>query len=381
MFTKSYRLFSIFGFRIGIDLSWFFLAALIIWSLGTGFFPDVLPGLAQSAYYIMAACAALGMFASIVYHELAHALVARYYQIKIAGITLFIFGGVAELEDEPPTAKSEFLVAIAGPISSYLLAGALYLLTGILPVTLPEPIFAVLSYLTLINLVLATFNLIPAFPLDGGRMLRAGIWWARGSLREATRIASFLGMGLGVALIAYGAYNSFQGASVGGMWQVLIGFFVVNAAKSAQRNMEVFEGLRGVSVRDLMRSPPAGVPAEMPVDQITKHVELRESKAYLPVVADGRVIGLVQPSVLNEMPPERQADTPVGKVAVPLTDSERLVPELSAIAALHRLQRARGYQAFVERNGATVGWIEARTIFAYLDRQPQMPKAEAPANP
>ena len=131
--------------------------------------------------------AALGMFASIVYHELAHALVARYYQIKIAGITLFIFGGVAELEDEPPTAKSEFLVAIAGPISSILLAGLLYLITVYLPEATPGEVFAVLSYLVLINIVLAVFNLIPAFPLDGGRMLRGGLWWCKGNLRKATR--------------------------------------------------------------------------------------------------------------------------------------------------------------------------------------------------
>jgi Zn-dependent protease len=218
MFTKSYRLFSILGFRISIDLSWFFLAALIIWSLGSSFFPEMLPAREPATYYLIAAIAALGMFASIVFHELAHAIVARYYQIKIAGITLFIFGGVAELEDEPPTAKSEFLVAIAGPISSYVLAGALFLIIEILSSAIPSELYAVLTYLMVINLVLATFNLIPAFPLDGGRMLRATLWWIQGSLSKATRSASILGAVLGVALMVYGIYNSFQGSSLGGMW-------------------------------------------------------------------------------------------------------------------------------------------------------------------
>ncbi len=138
------------------------------------------------------------MFASIVYHELAHSLVARHYRIKIAGITLFIFGGVAELEDEPPTAKSEFLVAIAGPIASLSLAGSLWLLLQILPEATPS--YALIDYLAFMNIVLAVFNLIPAFPLDGGRVLRAILWWAQGSLRKATRIASTLGAALGIAL-------------------------------------------------------------------------------------------------------------------------------------------------------------------------------------
>ncbi|HEY7646789.1 MAG TPA: site-2 protease family protein, partial [Hyphomicrobiales bacterium] len=212
-------MFSIFGFRISLDASWIFLAALIVWSLATGYFPDVLPGMSPTVYYAAAIVAALGMFASIIYHELAHALVARYYQIRIAGITLFIFGGVAELADEPPTAKSEFLVAIAGPISSFLLAGLLYIVAVYLPDSTPVEIFAVLSYLTLINIVLAVFNLMPAFPLDGGRMLRAALWWYRDSLPWATRIASYLGAALGIALMAFGAYNMSQDAGVGGMWQ------------------------------------------------------------------------------------------------------------------------------------------------------------------
>jgi Zn-dependent protease len=377
MFTKSYRLFSILGFRISIDLSWFFLAALIIWSLGAGFFPDVLPGREVAVYYLIAVIAALGMFASIVFHELAHAIVARYYQIKIAGITLFIFGGVAELEDEPPTAKSEFLVAIAGPISSYVLAGALFLLIEFLSSVIPPELYAVLTYLMVINIILATFNLIPAFPLDGGRMLRAALWWIQGSLRKATRIASILGAALGVALMVYGIYNAFQGASMGGMWQVLIGFFILNAASNAQRQMEVLDILRGVNVRELMRPPPTGIPGEVLVSQITGHPELTGSKAFLPVTENGQIVGLVQPSALDKIPPEERSAMPVRTAASPLKPEEVLDPERTAIGALNQLRRARGHQAFVRRNGAIVGWIEARDIFAYIDRRAASKQAES----
>jgi Zn-dependent protease len=307
-------LFSIFGFRISIDLSWFVLAALIVWSLATDLFPESLPNRSAQTYYIMGTVAALGMFASIVFHELAHSLVARAYGIKIAGITLFIFGGVAELDDEPPTPQSEFLVAIAGPISSIVLGGAFFLIASLFETLSPPEALAVLSYLTVINIVLAVFNLIPAFPLDGGRMLRAALWWWRGDLRKATRQASILGAALGIALMAYGAYNAFDGAMVGGMWQILIGYFVFNAAGNARRQTELVERLRGVSVRHLMRTPSLGAPDEP--------------------FAGGT-----------------------------------LQAEQSAIAALRRLLRTPQSEALVLADGRAVGVIGARDIFAFLNRQ------------
>lgn len=380
MFTKRLQLFSILGFRIGIDLSWFFLAALIVWSLATGFFPDVLPGLGETAYYTMAVAGAAGMFASIVYHELAHALVARYYRIKIAGITLFIFGGVAELEDEPPTAKSEFLVAVAGPISSFLLAGALILAASLLaPHTRPE-ILAVLDYLSLINIVLAVFNLVPAFPLDGGRMLRAGMWWLTGNLYKATRIAAILGAGLGIGLMVFGAYNISQGYSVGGMWQILIGFFIFNAAGSAQRQTEVMEILRGVSVGKLMKAPPPSIPAEIGVEQVMGHPVLGGQDVMLPVSDNGRFVGVVRPSKLAGMPAEEQNSARVGDVVERLDKDGVLSPDQSAIAALRRLGSTPGNQALVLEQDKVVGWIADRDIFAYIDSQSRKRRREtAPA--
>lgn len=380
MLTKSVRLFSIFGFRISLDASWIFLAALIVWSLATGYFPDVLPGMSSAVYYAAAVVAALGMFASIVYHELAHALVARYYEIRIAGITLFIFGGVAELADEPPTAKSEFLVAIAGPISSFLLAGLLYIVAVYLPNGTPAEVFAVLSYLMLINIVLAVFNLMPAFPLDGGRMLRAALWWYRGSLSWATRIASYLGAVLGIALMAFGAYNASQDAAVGGMWQILIGFFVFSAARSERRQMEMMESLRGISVGQLMRSAPPTVPGSTPVDQITARNSTAGGRDILiPVTDDDRMVGLVALSALEKIPPE-QRSVPVRNQASPLTEAEQVSPDQSAMGALRQLGRARGNQAFVLQDGRIAGWIRAHDIFAFIESRNAMRAAQAGHN-
>ncbi|MGB0087762.1 MAG: site-2 protease family protein [Rhodomicrobiaceae bacterium] len=371
MFTKSFRLFSIFGFRISIDASWFVLAALIVWSLATGFFPDpdVLPDRSATAYYLISAIAAAGMFASIVYHELAHSLVARHYRIKIAGITLFIFGGVAELEDEPPTAKSEFLVAIAGPIASLSLAGSLWLLLQILPEATPS--YALIDYLAFMNTVLAVFNLIPAFPLDGGRVLRAALWWIQGSLSKATRIASLLGAALGIALMAYGAYNSYTSSSIGGMWQILIGFFIFNAAGSARRQTEVIEALQGVSVGQLMKAPPPSIPADITVERVTEHPDLSGRDISLPVTDNGQLIGIVEISALEKIPPEKRGEVAIRAITTALTADETLSPDASAIAALRQLSRARGNQALVVRNGQLAGWIHGRDIFDYINSHKQ----------
>jgi Zn-dependent protease len=368
MFTRSYPLFSILGFRISIDLSWFLLAALIVWTLATGMFPEVVPGLWPLTYYVMGVVAALGMFASIVYHELAHSLVARYYDIKISGITLFIFGGVAELEDEPPTAKSEFLVAIAGPISSFTLAGILYLLMEGLSGVAPIEAFAVLDYLMLINLVLAIFNLLPAFPLDGGRMLRAALWWWQGSLPKATRIASYLGAFLGVALMGYGAYNAVQGLFISGMWQILIGYFIYNAAGASRRQMEVMEGLRGVSVRQLMRPPAPTLPGTLAVEEVVRHPELGVSEALFPVASENRLLGMVRPAALSAIPAAERAGMTLRDVAKPLPARQLIDAESGALKALRQLGQGRIGEALVLSGGQAVGVITAYDIFTFLDR-------------
>jgi hypothetical protein len=229
----------------------------------------------------------------------------------------------------------------------------------------------------LINIVLAVFNLMPAFPLDGGRMLRAALWWYRDSLPWATRIASYLGAALGIALMAFGAYNLSQDVGIGGLWQILIGFFVFSAARNERRQMEVMESLRGISVGQLMRSAPPTVPGSTPVDQITARNSTAGGRDILiPVTDDDRMVGLVTLSALEKIPPERRGGPGRGH-AGPLTDAEQVSPGQSAMAALRQLGRARGNQAFVLQDGRIAGWIRAHDIFAFIENRNAMRAAQA----
>ena len=224
MFGKRIPLFNLFGFEIRLDWSWIIIAVLITWTLAAGVFPATYPDLQPSTYWSMGVIAALALFGSIILHETAHAAVARRYGLPINGITLFVFGGVAEMEREPDSPGVEFLMAVAGPVASYLIALACYLATsGSAGAGLPVSVVGVLGYLALINAVIATFNLAPAFPLDGGRILRAGLWRWKGDLRWATQITSAIGSGFGLLLIVLG------------VWRVLVGDFVGRTLLDAER--------------------------------------------------------------------------------------------------------------------------------------------------
>jgi len=227
-------LFSLLGFGISVDPSWFVILLLVTGSLATGAFPARFPQLAPAWHLLMGLTAALLLFASIVFHELGHALVARLHRLPVGGITLFMFGGVAELRGEPERPRAELLTALAGPAVSILLA------LGLGAVTRwgegagwPQPPLAILGYLALINGILAAFNLLPAFPLDGGRVLRAVLWAWRKDLRWATRMAAQAGRVVAVLMIAWGGLNALLGATVNGLWLVLVGMFLFGAARSA----------------------------------------------------------------------------------------------------------------------------------------------------
>jgi Zn-dependent protease/CBS domain-containing protein len=326
---RQFRLFTLFGFEVRLDLSWLLLALLISWSLGAGMFPADYPGLPPRTYAWMGVAGALGVFFSIVFHEFSHSMIARHYGMPIKGITLFIFGGVAEMEEEPPGPKSEFLMAIAGPLASFLLAfifariEAIALLRG-----WPTPVVGVSNSLAYINTVVAVFNLVPAFPLDGGRMLRAALWYFRRDMNSATRIASQMGSGFGFALMLLGIIAFVQGNIIGGMWWFLIGIFLRGAAAASYQRLMLHDMLHKQPVSNFMRSDPVTVPPSVTIREWVEDYVYRHHFKMFPVVQDAVLSGAVTIDDIREIPKENWHKMTVRDVMKPCSDDNTIAAHM-----------------------------------------------------
>ena len=250
---KGFKLFKVIGIQISLDYTWFIIFALVAWTLSQGYFPSVVPGLAMWIYIAMGVVSSLLLFASILLHELSHSYVANRLGMDIRGITLFIFGGIAELSREPDDPRMELKIAIAGPIASGVLAILFWLIKeGLTAMALFPLVASVCSYLVIINIVVVIFNMIPGFPLDGGRVLRA-IWWMKsGDLQRATMVAGRVGKGFALFLIFFGILQTFTGNIIGGLWMVFIGIFLQQAAESGYREVLIRNSLSGIRVGDVM---------------------------------------------------------------------------------------------------------------------------------
>ncbi|MCP5368538.1 MAG: site-2 protease family protein [Hyphomicrobiales bacterium] len=367
MFGASVTLFTLLGFRVRADISWLFLALLVTWSLGEGVFPTYYPGLAPATYWWMGVLGALGLFASIVLHELSHSVVARAFGIPIRNITLFIFGGVAEMESEPPSPKAEFLMAMAGPAASAALAVVLFLLSwaGAVAGT-PVPLVGTLRYLALINGILALFNLVPAFPLDGGRALRAALWYWRGDLIGATRMASNAGSLFGLALIVFGALSIVRGDFVGGLWWCLIGMFVRNAAASSYQQVITKRLLTGEPVSAFMTRDPVCVPPRVSLRQFIEEFVYGTHHEFFPVVDDGQAIGAVSTRLVKAVPRERWEETLVGQVMAPLGADSTVGPRTDAMDALALMNRTGNTRLVVVDRGRAVGILALKDMLKLL---------------
>ncbi len=341
MFGKPIHLFRLFGFPIRLDPSWFIVAVLITWTLASALFPTMYGGLGLVTYIGMGIAGALGLFASVILHEMGHSLVARHYGLPIKGITLFIFGGVAELEDEPRTARDEFLVAVAGPIVSLFIAmGTLALATLGVGTGWPVAVVGVLSYLASVNLLVVLFNMVPAFPLDGGRVLRSALWKWRGNLQYATRITANIGSGFGFVLIALGVVNILLGSFIGGLWWLLIGLFLRSASSSSYRHVLVRQVLEGEPVRRLMASEPVTVASDISVQELVDQYVYGHYYKLFPVVDGERVSGCVHVRDIKQVPQEQWPQHTVLDVMTPCSPENTISPDTDAMEALSRLQRS-----------------------------------------
>lgn len=370
---KPIHLFTLFGFSIRIDYSWIFLAIIVTWSLSAQLFPSWYPHLPPLVYIFMGAAGMLGLVASIVLHELAHSLVARHHGVVMRGITLFIFGGVAEMTEEPPSPKAEFQVAIAGPIMSVIIAlvcFGTFLLGRRMDWT--NAINGVVGYTALINTVLVAFNMIPAFPLDGGRVLRAALWRRSGSLIRSTKITSNIGIGFAVILIGLGIYRGLRGDLIGGVWSVLIGMFVRSAAIMSYRQLLMRKRLEGTSVARFMKTDPITVPASIPVESLVSDYFYRYHHRMFPVMEGDRLVGCVTTQMIRDLPTDEWNARSAGSIAERCSGDNVVGPDVPAIVALAQMSRSGRSRLMVVDESGLVGIITLKDLLQYLSLRTEL---------
>ncbi len=369
MFSNALKLFDVFGFQIRVDPSWLIIAALIVWSLATGYFPERVPDLSRADLFALSIVAMLGLFAGLILHELAHSLVARRFGLGVGGITLFLFGGVAELEQEPESAVSEFWIAIAGPVMSVAIAGVSWLAAGTAAAAgASQGLVALFEYLAAINLILALFNLLPAFPLDGGRVLRAVLWRVKGNVLQATRLASLSGTLFGYAFIALGLFALFSGAGViGGLWPILIGLFLASAARGTYQQMLMRQSLSGRTVGQLVTSAALTVAPGQTVRDLVDDIMLGHGVGFVPVVEDGRAIGFVDTATVRGVDRENWDTIRVEDIFVPLDNAARAAPGEPLETLLKRITSSGRRKYIVEDQGRFVGVITLSDLIAHLN--------------
>lgn len=383
MFPARIRLFSLLGFRVSIDVSWFFLAFYLVLSLSTRYFPSAVPHQEMNVYLAMGIAGAIGLFISIILHEIAHAVVARSFGLPMGGITLFIFGGVAELKQEPKTPRSEFWVAIAGPIASIVIATACFLGKAGSELADLTAVTGVLAFLAVTNTVLALFNLVPAFPLDGGRILRSIIWWRTGNLRKATRIAAMCGSIFGVVLIVTGLAQIVTGNAMGGTWQLLIGIFLTAAASQARGQLDTSENLKGVVVEQLMDSSPLSAGPDVSIETLVNDYIYRLNQKFIIIADEGQAWGYIGPEQIKRVPQAEWHDTYVRAIAARFTHDTAVAPNVSAIEALRKLQtNGVGHLAVLEGN-KLVGTVSETNFVNYVSVREELatPPAQASHEP
>jgi len=333
-------LFKIAGIQISLDFSWFIIFALVLLALSAGYFPRYFPGQEPVTYWIAGFVATLLFFASVLIHELSHSLMAIRSGIDIPEITLFVFGGVSRIAEEPKDPKVELKIALVGPLSSFALAGFFWLLKAIFRGFEPSMIVAVFGYLAWINLALGIFNLIPGFPLDGGRIFRAIWWWKSGSLTRATKIASDIGKGFAVALMILGALQIFAGALISGLWLVFIGMFLRGMSVQGYEEVVIRKALEGVRVEEVMVREVVSVPPDLTLADLVHDYFLQYSYRGFPVVGNGRVLGVVSLSAVKDVPRENQPTTRVEEIMTPRDERMIVVADASLADALVKMSRA-----------------------------------------
>lgn len=364
---RGLPLFKIAGIQIRLDLSWFIIFALVGISLSAGYFPQRFPDHHPFNYWLAGLVATLCFFGSILVHELAHSLMAMRAGIQIPEITLFIFGGLSRLSEEAKDAKTEFKIAIVGPFTSFALALIFWGIQRTLPLGPPSLAVAVLTYLAWINLAVGIFNLIPGFPLDGGRVLRAILWYRSGSLTQATRTSADIGKGFAVILMVFGGLQIFTGALIGGLWLIFIGMFLRGMAEGGYQEVAIRQSLSGVAVQEIMIDDVVSVTPDLSLEHLVHDYFLRYGYRGFPVVQDGKVLGLISIPQMRGIADEQRQSTSVEDAMLPLEDRMIITPASSLIDALKRMTQEELNQLLVMQDTTLQGIVTKTGVLRFLE--------------
>jgi Zn-dependent protease/CBS domain-containing protein len=374
---SSWRLFRIVGIDIGVHYTWIFIFILFSWSLAASIFPAQHKDWSTATYWIAGVITTLILFISVLLHELAHSLVAKARGMKVSSITLFIFGGVSNLEEEPEKPRTEFFMAIIGPLTSLVLGfifwglaigisgNGLSFLDLINGTKQDNALAAVIGYLGWINISLAVFNMIPGFPLDGGRVLRSIIWGSTGSLQKATNAAALIGRLFGFGFIAFGVFEVLGGNWIGGIWIAFIGWFLTSAADASRKELTLREHLAGVKVKDAMNTQPGSIGPTTTVEQLVANIFQRLHGRAVPVCHDDRLLGIVTIDDVKKLPREQWAVTTVERIMTrePLYTVK---PEDGLHDAFKMIAQHAINQVLVTLDGKCIGMLSRADIIAHL---------------
>ena len=369
------RLGRIFGVEIGLHYSWFIIALLITLSIADQFRLNN-PDWSDSLRWGLALVTAVLFFVSIVAHELSHAVVAKARGLPVRAITLFALGGVAQIEKEAADAKTEFWMGIVGPITSFvigLLCLGITLALGWTPPNFPQqPLPAILMWLGVINIGLAIFNMIPGFPLDGGRVLRGLLWWITGNARRATTIAARVGQVIAFLMIIYGVMQFFGGAGINGLWLAFIGWFLLSASRESYAQMMVTEGLRGLRVADVMTSEYTAIDAYLNLQTFAEEYLMRSGRRFFVVMINNRPAGIITPHEINEVPRARWPYTTLADVMRPLDQTRTVGPDTPVTEALEVMASHDLNQLPVVSGGALAGLISRSHILQLIQTRSEL---------
>jgi Zn-dependent protease/predicted transcriptional regulator len=367
MFGSSWRVGRVAGIEVRVDTSWAVIALLITYSMYRRI--DFLyPELSGAGAVGLAVLSAVLFFGSVLVHELAHAVVSQARGIRVQDITLFLFGGATRARVESRGPGDEFLIALVGPLTSGILAGLFGIIAGLGGDVLSRPLAGTLGYLAWVNLVLAVFNLVPGFPLDGGRLLRSAIWKATGSLGRATRIASVSGQAVGWLLVAGGVAFLLAGDLAGGIWFAFIGWFLVQAARSSYQELQLRNLLRGVEAEDVMAGSLLRIPPDLTLQQAVDGYFMRYDHSAFPVDEHGRTIGLLTLRGVRRVPSQEWSTRRVREHMVPLDDQVLVAPHARMDDVLGKLEDGEANRVLVVQDGEVVGIITPSDLTRWLRR-------------